>query len=386
MRDNDLTYDDFIHRINIQDVLQDAGYQLNRRDGLRYPSYIRLDNEGKRVRGDKFIVTANGMGCFQPPRQKVFNVISFIKEHPEKFADYQTGMDKDRLVNLVCNRLLNNPIISNRGAKPMSETKAAKPFALSDYDIHRFNTQDRASQRKFYPYFKHRGIDLYTQYAFNKHFVLATKHRTDGLSFANLSFPLVKPNDDKVIGFEERGRPRLDGTGAYKGKAEGSNASEGLWIANLTGKPLSQAKEILWFESAYDAMAEYQLNPAKTVFVSTGGTPTEKQMRGMLAATPNARHYLGFDKDTAGRQFADNFKAIAKEIGFRQENVQSYHPLGIYKDWNDALLNKKLPSLMEQGISDNFDYGEFVTAQRAEREAERQQREAEKQEGIKFKR
>ena len=372
MRDNDLTYDDFILRIDIQDVLQDAGYQLNRRDGLRYPSYIRLDNEGKRVRGDKFIVTANGMGCFQPPRQKVFNVISFIKEHPEKFAEYQTGMDKDRLVNLVCNRLLNNPIISNRVTKPLSETKAAKPFVLSDYDIHRFNTQDRASQRKFYPYFKHRGIDLYTQYAFNKHFVLATKHRSDGLSFANLSFPLVKPNDDKVIGFEERGRPRLDGTGTYKGKAEGSNASEGLWIANLTGKPLNQAKEILWFESAYDAMAEYQINPAKTVFISTGGTPTEKQMRGMLEATPNARHYLGFDKDTAGRQFADNFKAIAKEMGFRQENVQSYHPLGIYKDWNDALLNKKSPSLLEQGISDNFDYGEFVAAQRAEREAERE--------------
>ena len=381
-----MTYDDFLNRIDIQDVLQDAGYQLNRRDGLRYPSYIRLDSKDKRVRGDKFIVTANGMGCFQPPRQKVFNVISFIKEHPEKFTDYQTGMDKDRLVNLVCNRLLNNPIISNRVAKPVSETKAAKPFVLSDYDIHRFNTQDKASQRKFYPYFKHRGIDLYTQYAFNKHFVLATKHRSDGLSFANLSFPLVKPNDDKVIGFEERGRPRLDGTGAYKGKAEGSNASEGLWIANLTGKPLSQAKEILWFESAYDAMAEYQINPAKTVFVSTGGTPTEKQMRGMLAATPNARHYLGFDKDTAGRQFADNFKAIAKEIGFRQENVQSYHPLGIYKDWNDALLNKKLPSLTGQGISDNFDYGEFVAAQRAEREAERQQRETEKQQGTSLKR
>ena len=69
-----------------------------------------------------------------------------------------------------------------------------------------------------------------------------------------------------------------------------------------------------------------------------------------------------------------------------RSNVQSYHPLGIYKDWNDALLNKKSPSLIEQGINDNFDYGEFVAAQRAEREAERQQRETEKQEGIKFKR
>lgn len=37
MRDGDLTYDDFLQRLNIQDVLIDAGYHLNRRDGLRYP-------------------------------------------------------------------------------------------------------------------------------------------------------------------------------------------------------------------------------------------------------------------------------------------------------------------------------------------------------------
>lgn len=57
MREGDLTYDDFLQRLNIQDVLIDAGYHLNRRDGLRYPSYVRLDSEGRRIRGDKFIVT-----------------------------------------------------------------------------------------------------------------------------------------------------------------------------------------------------------------------------------------------------------------------------------------------------------------------------------------
>ena len=67
----------------------------------------------------------------------------------------------------------------------------------------------------------------------------------------------------------------MDGSGGYKGKAEGSNSSEGLWIANLTGEPLDKASEIVWFESAYDAMAEYQINPVKMVYVSTGGTPTE---------------------------------------------------------------------------------------------------------------
>ena len=31
MREGDLTYDDFLQRLNIQDVLIDAGYHLNRR-------------------------------------------------------------------------------------------------------------------------------------------------------------------------------------------------------------------------------------------------------------------------------------------------------------------------------------------------------------------
>ena len=81
----ELTYDDFKSRINIQDLLVDAGYQLNRRDGLRYPSYVRMDSNGKRVRGDKYIVTGNGLCCFQPPELKNYNVISFIKVFIKQF-------------------------------------------------------------------------------------------------------------------------------------------------------------------------------------------------------------------------------------------------------------------------------------------------------------
>lgn len=82
MREGELTYDDFLRRLNIQDVLIDAGYHLNRRDGLRYPSYVRLDSEGRRIRNDKFIVTQQGKCCFKPQQQKSYNIISFIKEHP----------------------------------------------------------------------------------------------------------------------------------------------------------------------------------------------------------------------------------------------------------------------------------------------------------------
>ena len=174
---SELTYDDFLDRLSIQEVLVDAGYHLNKRDGLRYPSYVRTDSEGRRVRGDKFIVTQNGKCCFQPPQQKVYNVISFIKEHPEMFSENKVGMSPDRLVNLVCNRLLNQPI-EDRPSKITEPRKDGKPFNLNDYDIHKFNPQDRETQKRFYPYFKFRGIDLYTQYAFHRHFCLATKHRT----------------------------------------------------------------------------------------------------------------------------------------------------------------------------------------------------------------
>ena len=325
MSGNGLTYDDFLNRLSIQEVLVDAGYHLNKRDGLRYPSYVRTDSEGRRVRGDKFIVTQSGKCCFQPPQQKVYNVISFIKEHPELFAENKAGMAADRLVNLVCNRLLNHPI-EDRPAKIVEPRKDSKSFSLNDYDIHKFNPQDRETQKKFYPYFKYRGIDLYTQYAFHRHFCLATKHRTDGLTFANLSFPLVLPKEpDKTVGFEERGRPKMDGSGSYKGKAEGSNSSEGLWIASPSGTGLKDAQSVYVFESAYDAMAFYQLrmgqdtggqrNLRSAVYVSTGGNPSIGQMQGLINAAPQATFHLGFDNDMAGKQFTANFEDIARKAG-----------------------------------------------------------------------
>ena len=314
MRDGELTYDDFLQRLNIQDVLIDAGYHLNRRDGLRYPSYVRLDSEGRRIRGDKFIVTQQGKCCFQAQQQKVYNIISFIKEHPQLFTEYHAGISPDRLVNLVCNRLLNHPI-AERETRIIQPKRDVKPFDMEEYDLHKFNPQDRETQKKFYPYFKHRGIDLYTQYAFHRDFCLATKHREDGLKYINLAFPLVRPEDTgKIVGFEERGRSRADGSGSYKGKAEGSNSSEGLWIASPARTSLSAAKHIYWFESAYDAMAYYQLHQRenkdlrKAVFVSTGGTPTGKQMRGLLALTLPARQHICFDTDLAGIEFTKNLQ------------------------------------------------------------------------------
>ena len=99
----------------------------------------------------------------------------------------------------------------------------------------------------------------------------------------------------------------------------------------------------------------------------------------MLEETRQANHYLGFDKDEAGRGFVKNLKAIAKEMGFPDFKVQSYYPLGQYKDWNDALLGKRDQRLIDQGEID-FDYFEFAKAQEAERQQEQERKQKEKEE------
>lgn len=410
---SELTYEDFKSRIPISKVLEDAGYHFNRRDGLKYPSFVRLDGDGRRVRGDKYIVTANGLCCFQPPEQKRYNIISFIQEHPELFTEYNPGMNKSRLVNLVCNRLLNQPITQTE--YDIKEARSTQLFDESKYEMLHYDTGDWETKKKFYPFFKERGLDLKTQAAFAEHFFLATSiGREDGKKFTNLAFPYHIPNDaERIVGLEERGRPRNDAT-TYKGKAAGTNSVEGLWIANLSKQPLEKAERVYWFESSYDGMGRYQIcrdlgEDTEGVYVSTGGSPTEKQFKGMIAACPDAIHYLGFDKDGPGQLYACNFamvkagrefssysmkngtivfvdksvgydrheftpeefsyKNFCEKFGLNDSEVVLYPAPAGYKDWNDPLRESQKSSESNEQAAKN--YGE-----------ERKERESDNENGI----
>lgn len=357
-----LSYDDFKNRLSIQEVLVDAGYTHYKRDGLRYPSYVRLDSDGKRIPGDKFIVTANGLCCFQPPVQKNYNVISFIKEHPDLFSDYTPGMDKDRLVNLVCNRLLNEPV-EDRETKIINTKQNQEPFDINKYQVTEFKGGKDGNFRQFYPYFAQRGIDLPTQSAFKYGFIIASMQGSNGKTYSNLSFPMHIPNKIGIVGLEQRGLKQKDGT-SYKGMARGSNASEGMWIASPRNTILSEAKRVFVFESAYDAMAFYQMLTGKdsnldqqsknevksAVYVSTGGNPSYGQMAGLIKNAPNATFHLGFDNDVAGKQFEKNFCDIAAKLSEkegREIKIVREEPSEGYKDFNDELLGKNQHSLVD---------------------------------------
>ena len=182
--------------------------------------------------------------------------------------------------------------------------KEHKPFDLSEYEISR-------EQKDLARFMIARGIHKSTQEAFAPYMFVATKKREDGKRYGNIAFPLRKPDDlTKIIGLEVRGFPNKEGKTSYKGMAAGSNSSEGLWMA-IPGKDdlpkMENVKGVAWFESAYDAMAFYEIHrgafdeyphlAANAIFVSTGGTPTDGQMKGLLAATPKAHHFLCFDND-----------------------------------------------------------------------------------------
>lgn len=344
-----MTFDDYIDRIKIQDVLSYAGYKLNRRDGIRYPSYVAVDDRGVRIRGDKFIVMPSSKTCFHPPQIGSYNIISLITNFSDKFPESANGLKGKQLVDAVCHNILCLPqdVKNENIIEPRKETP---PFKLSDYLRRRFIRDDVGNNSKFLPYFESRGIDLRTQRAFADNILLATHaSRNDKTHFfTNLSFPMRVPGESKIVGFEERGRPRLDGSSGYKGKAMGSNSSEGLWIASPHGTDLRDASDVYWFESAYDAMAYYQLHATdnsrldNAVFLSTGGTPSVNQFSGVLREAGSTNYHLCFDNDEAGQQYADNFLSQLKRLDqlgrLPQLTTVVEIPEGGCKDWNDELL------------------------------------------------
>ena len=207
---------------------------------------------------------------------------------------------------------------------------------IINYSVAELRKYNFDNIKKFYPFFASRKIDVATQRAFASHFNLAAFkiEGNVGRFLQNLSFPMRIPGHEEIVGLEQRGMPRLDGHSGYKGKALGSNSSEGFWIASPNDVKLKDAKDVLWFESAYDAMAYYQLSAKQgknlddAVFLSTGGTPTVMQYRGVIKEARNACHHLCFDNDLAGKQFVQNFdlemRNVKKELPKVSEEMKPY--------------------------------------------------------------
>ena len=92
----------------------------------------------------------------------------------------------------------------------------------------------------------------------------------------------------------------------FKGHARGSNKSEGLWMADLSGTGFPS--KVFIAESAIDAMSFYQMFRQKyqmghAALVSTGGYATDQQLRNFIHQFPQSKLYSLFDNDLSGHLF-----------------------------------------------------------------------------------
>lgn len=188
----------------------------------------------------------------------------------------------------------------------------------------------------------------------------------------SLGFPYREPGRETVVGYEIRGY------GSFKGKAAGTNSTTAAWIVSLAVHPEPLAVRRVYFaESAYDIMSLWQRNRLTidreaSVFVSTGGQLSAKQVSGIMAEYPRARLVDCFDNDLAGRVYGIRAAAIvsgisldvvqtgdsvhfnangkrfdlpkgevstdafAREVPLLKRYEQCLPPRG-YKDWNDVV-------------------------------------------------
>ncbi len=181
--------------------------------------------------------------------------------------------------------------------------------------------------------------------------------------------------DSSVKGYEIRGM------GGYKSKAAGTNSSSAAWIADLSGGNNGLVRNVFFFESAFDAMAFYQMNRAQLgnniALVSLGGTFSDKQVTKTMERFPNARAFDCFDNDLAGRVYGLRMMALLENIPLKVTKTEDglkveakgksidvdtgrsiipqvssalslryrmgqWPPPKAFKDWNDCLLNKPM--------------------------------------------
>lgn len=108
MEEKDPKHDDMPQQLDIREVLLDAGYRQNRRFGLR----LLLRPAGQRGQahtGRQVRPHARREALLPTAPEKEYDAVSFIKEHPQLFAEYYEGIDPDDLVEFVSDRLLPIP-------------------------------------------------------------------------------------------------------------------------------------------------------------------------------------------------------------------------------------------------------------------------------------
>lgn len=378
MADYKVNFKELKSRVGIDDIAYALGYRLDRKAGVgRYIELVLGNGNDKR---DTLIISnprnKSAQTYFRRDGSKG-DVVTLIRENLNAF--FVSGKDDWEKIAKVMARFANMPEPEYREDREfVKSVKANRTFDASRYEVKPVQAE------KIPLIFSQRGLSADTVNDLSPYLTLLRDKRNDKFDGYNTAFPYTD-KDDKVKGYEIRG------FGGYKSKAAGTDSSSSAWVADLSGGNREAVKRVFFFESAFDAMAFYQVHKAQldkeTALVSIGGTFSDGQITGTMARFPHAKAFDCFDNDLAGRIYGLRMMALLEEIPMKISKTEKsirveakgksfllnmerpmlaqvgehlairykmgqWLPPKMFKDWNDCLLNKPMKPVLSPNKND----------------------------------
>lgn len=296
-------------KVGIVDVALQLGYRIDKRAGLgRYVEMVNPSSEDK-------IVIKNPQDnahqtYFRRNGQKGGDVISFIQENLSALG--QSGKNQWEAVIQVLADFSNTYVQQSNQYLEHVGYKGAQVFTPSRYQTLPITSDPTVVD----DFFQSRGLSPSTVTAFSEKIVRLKDTLNTHFDGYNIAFPYTRPHDNELVGYEVRGYK------GFKSKAAGTDSSNAAWIVDLsTDKNPLTKKYVFFMESAFDAMAFYQVNKTKidlesSVFVSIGGTFSDNQVRSIMQHYKNAQAVDCFDNDIAGKIYGVRMLAILNDKKF----------------------------------------------------------------------
>ena len=369
-------------KVGIDDIAYSLGYRVNRLAGVgKFVEMCLTDGNGKHI---DTIVIRNpkdkaGQSFFRHNAMGKGDVINFIKENIDSF--HEQGRNQWEKIANILRKFANEPI------PDIGDSAYLKKMGYTEsqhFDASRYEVQPMAEHLKNgMMYMTPRGFSKETLKTFSPFIVRIKDLKSDRFNDYNIGFPYREPGKDEILGYEVRGY------GNFKGKVTGTNSTTAAWIASLSREENPMAVRNVYFaESAYDIMAFYQANAMRidretSVFVSIGGTFSDRQVTGIMRHFENANAVDCFDNDLAGRIYGIRMAGLlsgkhlnivkcddavritlnGKEVAFKEtettlqevsrhmgfsSRMRQWKPPKAFKDWNDVIMNKPFIQLTQK--------------------------------------
>jgi hypothetical protein len=281
------TFEDYKNRISIIQVAQDLGYILKPKSGKIKPEFVLYANPEQSIKEDEIVICNplnNASQTYFSRKGEKGNLIHFVYNRIQMFTCSSSGWNA---VNEILSKYMDGTIVTHT-TPTFTEQQA---FNLADYDYRLATLKDLAFLN-----FK-RNISRETLNLFLP-FIFITRDKK--ASYFNTAFPYRIPGKDKIVGFELR-------NSNYKGFSKGGDKSNAVWHVCFNND-ITKITKVFFFESAIDLMSFVQiyrdsLDLNSSVFISTGGNVTRKQIVNVMKFYSNAFPFFCFDNDVQGNIF-----------------------------------------------------------------------------------